>query len=885
MKKILIFFFLALAISSYGTGIKKIAGLWIQTIHEQFGINIPVKSIIFVDDSNAFYKTTVQVFGIGDSMTTVFASHHYVKLNGGAGSYGSWEPYITKSNGYAYWNGSGWIFKNESYVSLTDLAGYIPWVDHYPVSSQTSKRDTVNTKDLTANRLVVDATGQPIDGVEISTTTIPDSPLVDINLPIGTGLFVRTHNGNATYFRSDTGDAFYAVNNNKYGSAGKFFGNVIYHWGQILYHKPLYMFAPSADDTIDLFPILALGADTIVHDTNGIDLGCTGLTIYAISDSTRWQHQNEYDSAGNVIGCKWVDISKAQVYAPLSDTSLLKIVQHRIIPKVNDSVVIGNKLNYDVLHVIGNGNFENDSAVALNTFSCSNTALVATTCNGLAIEAQGNVKCDDSVGIGTRPLNASLDIIGNEYVNAGSVTGITSNTTTGNAFYGYASSTGEGGTFISVNNYGLEGQSVNSTGGYIHSVNGEGLDCSSNFNYALHVGGRTKLDTVFSGGNSMLTWDSIGHQVYRKPIPTATNYWDINGNSNTTRASNFIGTTDTIPLIFRFNNKFSGIIDSVYRFTAFGYRAGEVNRGIRCAAFGSLALENNIDAPYNTAMGDASLLHAIHNGYNTAVGQAAISNNNSGVQNVAVGEDAMQQGSTGNYNTAIGSKALNNNTADYNTSVGQMSMFHITSGGQNTGIGWGALGNNSTGTGNVAIGLMAGYKELGSNKLIIHNTYGGRDTALIYGVFPNSLLQLNADTVQPRKYLKLKYDNTSATIADSCLERNLTTGIPEMRKLPTSFSTVSDSLLLSTYQHTINGSSSGSVVWSMPFQGSSYKKAVVYFNAMNDAGCTFNYPTAFAHTPNIYGSSSCTAVTSTNTTTLTITATAGVTGFLFIEGF
>ena len=180
---------------------------------------------------------------------------------------------------------------------------------------------------------------------------------------------------------------------------------------------------------------------------------------------------------------------------------------------------------------------------------------------------------------------------------------------------------------------------------------------------------------------------------------------------------------------------------------------------------------------------------------------------------------------------------------------------------------------------------MAGYKELGSNKLIIHNTYGGRDTALIYGVFPNSLLQLNADTVQPRKYLKLKYDNTSATIADSCLERNKTTGNLEMRKLPTSFSTVSDSLLLSTHQYTINGSVSGTVVWSMPFQGSSYKKAVVYFNAMNDAGCTFNYPTAFAHTPIIYGSSSCTAVSSTNTTTLTITATAGVTGFLFIEGF
>ena len=116
--------------------------------------------------------------------------------------------------------------------------------------------------------------------------------------------------------------------------------------------------------------------------------------------------------------------------------------------------------------------------------------------------------------------------MGNEYVNAGTATGVTVYTTTGTSFYGFSSSTGEGGAFTSVDNYGCEGQSINSLGGYFHSQNSEGLDCSSIFNYALHVAGRTKLDTVLSGGNSMLTWDSITQSVHRQPLPTAgTNYW------------------------------------------------------------------------------------------------------------------------------------------------------------------------------------------------------------------------------------------------------------------------------------------------------------------------------------------------------------------------
>jgi hypothetical protein len=121
--------------------------------------------------------------------------------------------------------------------------------------------------------------------------------------------------------------------------------------------------------------------------------------------------------------------------------------------------------------------------------------------------------------------------------------------------------------------------------------------------------------------------------------------------------------------------------------------------------------------------------------------------------------------------------------------------------------------------------------------------------------------------------------------ADSCMFFDRSDSTVKIKKLPTSFSTVTDSLVLASHQYTITGSSSGTIVWSMPFQGSSYKKGVVYFNTMNDAGTSITYPTAFTKIPFVYGASSCTAVVTTSTTTLTISATSGVSGFLFIEGY
>jgi hypothetical protein len=69
----------------------------------------------------------------------------------------------------------------------------------------------------------------------------------------------------------------------------------------------------------------------------------------------------------------------------------------------------------------------------------------------------------------------------------------------------------------------------------------------------------------------MLTWDSIGHQVYRKPIPTATNYWTYDGIGKLT--SNY-DTTATKVLQFPDQAKSGGI-----RFGNAGFLTGGVVPG------------------------------------------------------------------------------------------------------------------------------------------------------------------------------------------------------------------------------------------------------------------------------------------------------------------
>jgi len=102
------------------------------------------------------------------------------------------------------------------------------------------------------------------------------------------------------------------------------------------------------------------------------------------------------------------------------------------------------------------------------------------------------------------------------------------------------------------------------------------------------------------------------------------------------------------------------------------------------------------------------------------------------------------------------------------------------------------------------------------------------------------------------------------------------------------FATIIPSLVnLSTATNTLTGTTAGSVIWNMPYQGTGYKKAIFYLNGYENTTTTaqtITFPTTFTYTPIVTTSIS---GISASTTALTLPAsmTATATGYIIVEGF
>ena len=199
--------------------------------------------------------------------------------------------------------------------------------------------------------------------------------------------------------------------------------------------------------------------------------------------------------------------------------------------------------------------------------------------------------------------------------------------------------------------------------------------------------------------------------------------WSLAGNAGTNPSSNFIGTTDNQPLLFKTNNIKSGFIDNgSTNNTAFGYASLSNNTtGTNNTATGSNALASNTTGVLNIAYGNYTLSLNTSGSYNTGVGTQALSSNTTGNYNTAMGLFSLNKSTTGANNSAVGTVSLTNNlTGSDNTAMGYGALSSNTTGNNNTAIGEGAGGNNTTGNTNVALGILSlSGNETGNSNVAI----------------------------------------------------------------------------------------------------------------------------------------------------------------------
>ncbi|MCA4898745.1 MAG: tail fiber protein [Bacteroidota bacterium] len=425
----------------------------------------------------------------------------------------------------------------------------------------------------------------------------------------------------------------------------------------------------------------------------------------------------------------------------------------------------------------GNGNTAvGSTALSLNTTGGANAAF------GTA--ALTNNTASNNTAVGNSALTANTTGSNNSAVGTQSL----SSTTTG----GFNSALGQGSLINNTTGFnntgvGMNALSTNTTGssntalGYFANVSTNaltnataiGANASVTTSNTIQLGdaavttvnvgtgttaklvaGQLQITGGTLGAGRVLTSDASGNATWQ---PASGGGWGLTGNAATVDGTNFIGTTDFIPLNFRVGGIASGRIDpvAIQANTFFGYSSGSGNSGTISTGFGFQSLQANTGSN-NTAFGGYSMVANTSGFANTAVGSNALRVNTTGAANTALGVSTLAQNTTGSNNTAIGGNVLNQNTTGTeNTAVGTQSMQLNTAGASNTAMGfyallqnqannnvamgWRALESNNTGAGNTAIGTRAGYTAIIANA----NVSGSNNTFIGFNSGPGTSTQIS----------------------------------------------------------------------------------------------------------------------------------------------
>jgi hypothetical protein len=347
----------------------------------------------------------------------------------------------------------------------------------------------------------------------------------------------------------------------------------------------------------------------------------------------------------------------------------------------------------------------------------------------------------------------------------------------------------------------------------------------------------------------------------------------------------------------------------------------------------------------NTSVGAGSLCTNVSGSLNTAIGSSALDSSanitNQNNQNVAVGAQALYS-IKGNLNTAIGTYAGMNIDGSGNTFLGANTGFDLSKNTYNysSAIGYNAqitksnqivLGTNTElvnvpgnmdVSGSITCGVQANGPTtyLNSNGWLITNQTGSGNLYIPKALNPTTIMAIGGNyngqneidfwytnyTNKTGGWSFMNSDGIGSSIAECMsISKNgdvMIAGKVGIGTLPNTYALdvsgivqISGALNFNTMTAlTYTGWSSGSVTYTMPFQGSGYKKVIIQITAMvSSSGTTtakLTFPMPFTYTPaiisnNTTGGTITISTININNVTLTFPTTGSVTGCIILEGY